>query len=401
MGDGLNPIARKENHMKQTYTIPQDRREEVEKLVARYQRKAEMYGTTLTADYGEPYAKPVPIREVDPVTHALYEVDRILVEVFDLTLDGDEIRKNGYTLVAKIEHLEGGNVVSAFGEPVKPEWREAKAYCEHCNSRRDRRMTFIVRHIDGGEKQVGRTCLKDYCGIDPQAIGYRNAIHEILLNDDVSAYDFEAHPTSRAYSTLEVLALSIRILKEQGYVKCGEPNSNKSRIAESIKGARFTDTEMKAAQNLADAITAIDRNDAIDASLGNVQALIESHYCKSNHIGYLAYAPLAYEKYLAAMERRKAREAITKAQRAASDYVGEVGKRIDRRITEMKLITSWETQWGVTWLYKFTDIDGNVLVWFASRRLDTDVVNRICATVKNHTERDGVRQTIITRCKVA
>ena len=387
--------------MKQTYSIPQDRREEVEKLVAKYQKKAAKYGVTLTAEYGEPYARMVPVRKVDPETRTIFEVDRILVEAFDLTLDGDEIRKDGYTVVAKIEHLENGNIVNAFGGEAKQAWRESKGCCEHCNSRRERRLTFIVRHEDGSEKQVGRTCLKDYCGIDPQAIGYRNELNEILLNDDIATYDFESRPVSPAYSTIEVLALALRAIKEQGYVKSSEPNCNKGRISASIKGARFTEAEIEAAQKLADSIAAIDRDDAVDANLGNVQALIESQYCKANHFGHLAYAPIAYEKYLTEMERRKAREAAINAQREASGYVGEVGKRIDLSIAEMKLLTSWETQWGMTWLYKFTDTDGNVLVWFASRPLDTEGVNRIRATVKDHTERDGVKQTVITRCKVA
>lgn len=398
-------------HTRQTYTIPQDRREEVEKLVAKYQRKAVKYGATMTVEYGEPYAKRVPVSTYDPATNCYIRIDEQLVEVFDLTVDGDEIRKDGYTVVAKIEHLEGGNIVNAFGGAAKQAWRESKGHCEHCNSRRDRRLTFIVRHEDGSEKQVGRTCLKDYCGIDPQAIGYRNELNEILLNDDIATYDFESRPVSPAYSTIEVLALALRTIKAQGYVKSGEPNSNKGKIAESIKGARFTEDEKEAAQKLANSIAAIDREDAIDANLGNVQTLIESRYCKANHFGYLAYAPIAYEKYLAEMERRKAREAARNAQKEASNYVGEVGKRIDLNITEMKLLTSWETQWGMTWLYRFVDTNGNVLVWFASKPMervnengvyeDVTEVNRIRATVKEHSERDGVKQTIITRCKIA
>ena len=59
----------------------------------------------------------------------------------------------------------------------------------------------------------------------------------------------------------------------------------------------------------------------------------------------------------------------------------------------------------------FTDTDGNVLVWFASKPLervnengvyeDVTEVSHIRATVKEHNERDGVKQTIITRCKAA
>ena len=221
--------------MKQTYTIPEARREDIEKLVAKYQKKAAKYNVALTAEYGEPYAQKVPVRKADPATGLIATVDTVLVEVFDLTIDGDEIRKDGYTVVAKIEHLEGGNVVNGFGADVKPAWRTASCNCEHCGTLRDRRLTFIVRHEDGSEKQVGRSCLKDYCGIDPHAIGYRNELEEILISDDIASYDFERRPVQEAYSTVEILALAISTIKRQGYVKSGEPNSNKGEIAEACQ----------------------------------------------------------------------------------------------------------------------------------------------------------------------
>ena len=397
--------------MKQVYTIPEARREDIEKLVAKYQKKAAKYSVALTAEYSEPYAQRVPVRKADPTTGLIATVDTVLVEVFDLTIDGEEIRKDGYTVVAKIEHLEGGNVVSTFGAEIKPAWRNATCNCEHCGTLRDRRLTFIVRHEDGSEKQVGRSCLKDYCGIDPHAIGYRNELEEILISDDIACYDFESRPVQVAYSTVEILALAIRTIKRQGYVKSGEPNSNKGEIAEACKGYRPNEAELQEARTLAQAIAEIDENDAFAANLNNVQSLIKSEYCKRSHFGYIAYAPVAYEKYREEMKRRAEREAEKNAARQASDYIGQVGKRIDVDVADMKLVTSWESQWGMTWLYRFTDINGNVLVWFASHPLervnengayeDVTNVSRIRATVKEHSERDGIKQTIITRCKVA
>ncbi len=397
--------------MKSTYTIPTDRREDIEKLVTKYQKKAEKYGVGLTVEYGEPYATRVPVFMADPVTHVLYEKDKVLVEVFDLTIDGDEIRKDGYTVIAKIEHLDGGNVVSTFGAEIKPEWSTIKGYCEHCNRKHNRKLTFIVRHEDGTEKQVGRSCLKDYCGIDPQAIGYRNELTEVLLNDDIGRYDFESQPVESAYDTLNILALAIRTVKKQGYVKSGEPNSNKGTIMENCKGYMPTEAEKREAEEMAKAIAALNEDDAFRSNLNNVQVLIKCGYCKANHFGYIAYAPVAYERCVEEHKRRAEREAEKDAERGASDYVGEIGKRIDIDISDMKLVTSWETVYGMTWLYKFTDTNGNVLVWFASKPFervnadgiieDVTTVSRIKATVKDHAEREGVKQTIITRCKAA
>lgn len=400
-----------EHTMKSTYTIPTDRRENIEKLVVRYQKKAAKYGIGLTVEYGEPYATRVPVYMADPVTHVLYEKDKVLVEVFDLTIDGDEIRKDGYTVIAKIEHLEGGNVISTFGEEIKPAWREATGRCEHCGRNSHRRLTFIVRHEDGTEKQVGRSCLKDYCGIDPQAIGYCNELTEILLNDDIDHQDFNECPASKAYDTITALALAIATNKRQGYVKSGEPNANKDKLAAEIKGYRPTEAEQREAEEMANAIAAINEDDAFASNLNNVQSIIRSGYCKDNHFGYIAYAPVAYERYIVVLKRRAERDAEKDMEKQSSAYVGEVGKRIDIDVADMKLVTSWESQWGMTFLYKFTDTNGNVFVWFASKPFervnadgiieDVTNVSRIKATVKDHTEREGVKQTIITRCKAA
>lgn len=43
--------------MQATYTILESKRTDIEKLFAKYQKKAAKYNVTLTAEYGEPYAK--------------------------------------------------------------------------------------------------------------------------------------------------------------------------------------------------------------------------------------------------------------------------------------------------------------------------------------------------------
>ncbi len=42
------------------------------------------------------------------------------------------------------------------------------------------------------------------------------------------------------------------------------------------------------------------------------------------------------------------------------------------------------------------DVFGNVLIWHSSKSVDP--MKRMKASIKSHSERDGVRQTIVTRC---
>lgn len=404
------------------YTIPESKRADIEKAVSRISKKAEKYGKEFSVKYGIPYATEVAVYEVgfDFTSGTMVPtktLDRtMMVEAFDIEIEADIIRKDGYSVIAQIEHLDGGNIVVPFEGEVQKEWLHSECTCDHCKTSRVRKYTFIVRK-DGEDLQVGKTCLKDYCGIDPQVIGCRNELTDILINNDVDSIDWGMFSgIEPAYDTIEMLALAIRAYKKQGYVKSEMPNSNKDLIREMVdSNVHPTEAEMAQATEMAKVIKGMEDSEAISFLLSDARTLICTAYCKAKHFGYIAYAPVAYEKYQAELAKRAEREADHLAQ-MASEYVGEIGKRQTFDISEMTLVTSWPSRYGTTVLYKFVTTGGDVLVWFASELFgkwvarggkqdfvdarDLDI-KRIKATVKDHRERDGVRQTIINRVKVA
>lgn len=381
-----------------TYTIPEDRREEVEKLVQRYQRKAARYGVVLEVRMGKPYAEKVRYWRGNDIVH------EEMIEAFDLEIEGEEIRNGNYSVVAKLEHLENGNIVTTFGVEADKSWKHLGCHCDHCNTNRDRKLTFIVRDGNGNQKQVGKTCLKDYCGIDPNGIGYSNELRDVFLDYDISEvrdYDPDRPVGNRVYDTVEMLGLAISIVKEAGYVKSTEFGSNKYKMMARRNDWRMTEAERKEAEAMANGIAAMTDEETAFTVLGNVKTLVKGGYCKVDHFGYIAYAPLAWRDYQQKLEEQRRREAEAEAMRGSSDYIGSVGQRLTVSVMESKLITSWETDYGMTHLYRFVDTDGNVLVWFASKMIDENDISKLTGTVKAHSERDGIKQTVMTRCKVA
>ena len=389
--------------MIKTYIIPMSEREAIEKAVAKYRRKADAYGCEFSVKLGEPYAKERKVWETAYDGHGFpfkKEIGTQLVEVFDVEISDDLIRKSGYEVIAKLEHLEGGNVVSVFSDEDKAEWREMKPRCEHCGGNHGQKVTFIVRHEDGTELQVGRTCLKDYCGIDPKRIALIKQLCDLFLDEDIDHRDFIRRPAVPAFSVVEVLALAIRVINAQGYVKSGEWNSNREMIYKHfVDGNKPSEKEMGVASELAEKIGAMGHETASAWMLDSALALIRSGYCKESHFGYLAYAPIAYKRYEEKLERDARREAEKEAERCKSEFVGNVGERIVIEVAEMNLLTSWENAYGMTYLYKIIDVAGNVFVWFASKHMNS--VGKIKATIKDHSERDGVKQTVVTRCMAA
>lgn len=83
-------------------------------------------------------------------------------------------------------------------------------------------------------------------------------------------------------------------------------------------------------------------------------------------------------------------------------YVGNVGEKINF-VGTVKDVFSFEGNYGLTFVVKFSDDNGNVLVWFASNPPQEIVGGaklKMVGTVKCHNERDNEKQTVVTRCKV-
>lgn len=399
--------------MIQTYTIPENIRQDIQKTVATYQRKAQRYGFPLEVEFGYPYVKEFPIYVHDRLTRE--KVQTMPFEVFDLTIESEVIRKGDYHVIARIEHLEDGNVVKTFSDTDRLAWATMGARCQHCGKNHGQKVTFIVRDAAGEEKQVGRTCLKDYCGIDPQNVGRFNELIEIMLDAEADRYDFDEHEVPVAMRTMKALALAVMIQRTKGFRSSKETGSNKEALASLMaKDESANEQDNEQAEAIAKALDEMDVDTAFDANLNNVKTLLKYGFCKASDFGYIAYAPLAYQKYLEKLERQKARE-VEKAAERASEYIGEIGQRMTVEVKEVTLVTSWETAYGFTYLHKLIDMNGNVLIWYASKVFGHWVEDKhgvenwepyqgrmkIKATVKDHTERDGVKQTVITRCTAA
>lgn len=381
------------------HTIYADRADEVRKALDRLVKKAARYSVPFSYSIGEPHPYTVPVYNIDPVTQTKYRDGAYTVSAVDVTVECDGlIRADGWTLRARIEHGDCGNIVTQLGEkPTNPAWFTAPARCDHCGTNRARSVTYIVESKRGELRQVGKSCLREYTGIDPETAAAWASIREILLEDDWGGLDLD-ELTQRykpMYLVDEVIAHAVDSVKAKGYIKSDMPHSTKEdvfdRLHERIAPSKLA---KKRAGEIVDWLRDLDPRSDL---LMNCQNLVKQEYVKASHIGYLAYLPVAFDR-----ERAKADERAARAEAGAkSKYIGNVGERITFRAANAVLVTSWETQYGWTYLYKFSDDSGNILIWYASRTVDVADGAKITGTIKAHNERDGAKQTVITRCKVA
>lgn len=101
-------------------------------------------------------------------------------------------------------------------------------------------------------------------------------------------------------------------------------------------------------------------------------------------------------------------KALRNALAAESTYVGAVGQR-DKKgclaTLEAIIPVGADSMYGPKYLHKFRTEGGDILTWFASGssgagRDDVGKTFRIVGTVKEHSEFRGVKQTVLTRCKL-
>ena len=93
------------------------------------------------------------------------------------------------------------------------------------------------------------------------------------------------------------------------------------------------------------------------------------------------------------------------ANTESSSYVGTVGEKIKQEVMlnkELYFRSNYGYNTG-TYIYIMKNEQGNVLVWKTSKSLDINEEEKfiITGTIKEYNTYDGIKQTILTRCKIS
>lgn len=335
---------------------------------------------------------------------------------------------NNWEFVASVEHTEAGNIFSkALSDVEIPErYRNTKPVCEHCNSNRVRKNTFIVRNTETGEfKQVGNSCLKEFTfGMSAANAAYFASLKDIF--EEAAAETIGSCYWSQKYfSTMEILQFTAETIRHFGFSRSentGDSTKDKmldffhvwhgdtrymeektiSHIRNQIKEIGFDPDSAEAIQMAKEAVDWLDKQDAANDYMHNLKTIVALDYTTYNRFGILVSLFPTYNKDLELQAQRKAEIEAGKA----SKHVGEIGDRITVEVESIKCITSWESCYDgyntvTTFIWKITGKDGNIYTWKTSKWLHEDEPPvSIKGTVKEHKVFREVKQTELTRCKI-
>jgi hypothetical protein len=383
-------------------TVLEARLEEALEALKKLAKKAERYGTP-------------------PITWTLSEVredvreDRdgrkVRVLVRDIVFSSLEAPKVGnYTFIAKLELTPNGAIIDSIPGEVLPErFRHTKGECEHCQQNRFRKHLFVVRDHEGQLVQVGRSCLRDYMGMDtPASVSARfNFLREAAdLGEEFGGSGIIEN------SALELLAVTTTAIRLWGWVPksapewAGKPTAEKiapwfwvspsDTVGQAYRDAlraAITEADWKTAQAVLDWVASEEAGDS--EYIHNLRVILAPGIVPMNRRGYACSAVAAYQRHLSKLE-------VQRRERETSRHLFAVGERIkDLRVTCMSNRSIHGT-YGLTIIYKLQDDRGNVFSWFSSGGANLEVgrTYKVDATVKGHGEYNGVAETQLTRAKV-
>jgi hypothetical protein len=326
---------------------------------------------------------------------------------------GNRPKFNGYTFVATIEPLEGNEclVKAVPGHEIPEHYRKNDLYCDHCHTNRQRNKVFLVQHESGELKQVGSSCLKDFIGHkDPATLV--ESYFNILDAADFALREFSEFGGSSGYAVYSIerfLAYVHDEAKKNGWTSATKAKeycttSTACSAYEFTNGyiRRFhpelyyepSDEAIPFIENALSWIRAQQKEGASDYFYN----LIIS--CNREVVDARTFSLVAslYATYAKHIER----EIQNKKEKTVSNFVGEIKTRQLMTLTLLK-VTPTEGYFGTTYMHRFQDIAGNIIVWFASSDTDFNIggTYSVDATPKKHDIFNEVNQTIVTRVALA
>ena len=362
--------------------------------VARFERRTDELGNgSITYEIGPltSYKGTLPSgRECEYKSHPVtvtYELARIA----------------GWEFVARIEHVgEEACVV----KPI-PGYKPAKKWNSADKGRKD---SYLLRREGSVRvlKQVGRTCVRKFIGLDPKqafaCIDFGEWLDAIGCDGEMPE-EGGFGGRRKGYTLAAYLPHVATCIRHDGWASKGMVAEEKAEqsTSENAVGNIEPSPKRKVHPITADdvelgekaALWAARQDPKGSDYLMNIKVLAKAGYCEYRQMGYAASIIPAYQR---AMEWKRQR-AEELANALPSAHRGEVGERITVTGATLKVVRHVHGSYGLTVMHRWVADNGDVIVWWSSGKElgKRGEVMSIKGRVKKHGEYNGVKDTTLTR----
>jgi hypothetical protein len=325
-------------------------------------------------------------------------IEHVEYEFVTVTIDESIIKVGNYSVIGRIDEVEGSVIPSGFSD-MKKYRNVSMTECDHCNVSRVRKHLVIVS--DGtNEMKIGSTCLNDFVG-HASALSFIASIGWVMnLQDTVDEEGFGRVSSSAAvYPIKEVLSYGAAVVRMDGrYIskKTAEENGSfwttKDSVCDAMFGKkseiRYTEQDVATVQS---ALAWFENTQQPDTDFFyNLTTLLTKNYIPVKMFGYvLALFPV----YFKGIEEKE-------SANKPSEFIGNVGdKKVSMKVV-CKRIIPLVGAYGVSNMYIFKSGDNIVTYISASFKAEIGEVLNIQATIKDHSVYQNTKQTVITRAKI-
>ncbi|WP_373325604.1 hypothetical protein [Sporomusa paucivorans] len=345
------------------------------------------------------------------------------VKILLVEVEGQVPVVSGWDFIATIDHSDSGNIIhNISGQDVPEEYRSASIKCDHCHTNRYRKNSYILRNRETGEyKQIGRNCLADYlrCTNIKNHIGWIDGLLKVIEHCKEAGWQPTSGNWGETHKEVECyLAHVCRAVEVKGWVSGSRARdefitSTASRASDSYGPCPSRDWKAEAKwrelqptpDNYESAKAIIDyirqglaAKESKSEFEHNLVTLFQSEYFHPKNAGYIASAYIVHRKHIE--DTLKKEKEVSTLTKIADEYVGQIGSRLTVSATILSTKNIY-TDYGVTTLHCMIDQNNHMLIWFASTvTLEVGQIVTLKATIKEHREYSGQKQTVLTRCKV-
>ncbi|MFE6966740.1 hypothetical protein ACFVAJ_16650 [Agromyces sp. NPDC057679] len=320
-------------------------------------------------------------------------------EMCRFTLNRPSISYDGWSFVGAHDFTPTGEVVSHFAGNSRSEIPEDN-HCDHCGSNRARDRVYTLVGEDGGEKQVGKSCLKAFLGVSPAGLWALDA--DIGMDEVKDASDHYMNPGSQVWDVDELLVAALTQTNDGADYVSREAAGFERRATGDEVGLKFKvllekGDSVKRRKLARKIVNWAKKLDAEPGSYeGNLKAIFsgkqQENYIKKAHFGTAVSVVSAYHRAMKKAAEVKVRE---EAPPALKEFLAPKDAKLAgvqakvEKIVKKEIYDEFKRRDVTKRIITLRTPDGHLLKWWGGGKADEGLEEGHEITIKGAIVKDN------------
>ncbi len=327
------------------------------------------------------------------ISEFLFDKDNVTTyKMVEFELYAPIVKYDGWSFIGVIQHEESVNILRLIGNIEIPEkYKTDSPTCEHCNTNRYRKDTYVVKHDNGEYKRVGRSCLKDFTG--HQNIEVLAKYFNMLLElEEFIERDSGGNGEKEVYyiRPIRYMAYVIDSYKEYGWRSANlELPTYYGAFANYLANQAVNEQYYNSAEEVINWAKNISPENRNNNYFHNIWAISQKEALENRDLAIFASIYHTYNK-----------EHNTNNY-SNSNFIGQIG---DKKVCNLKFVNRksiFSMSFGNSFVYQF-DNNGDIVIWISKKDIDLteNTTYNIECKIKEHKVYNGIKQTYVKNCKI-